>query len=112
MKRPPFRGGALQRGIIDRARTLGWSAAHFHPLQGKDGRWLTPVAADGKGFVDLILTRERLVAVEVKGDGDSLGPEQREWRDRFLNAGVEWYCWSPRDFPDEVDRILKHRGRP
>ncbi len=111
-RKPPFRGGALQKGIIDRAHTYGWHAAHFYKVQVKPGVSITPVAADGKGFVDLILVRERLIAVEVKGDGDRLKPEQEEWRDRFLNAGVEWYAWAPRDYPDEVDRVLRHRGRP
>lgn len=108
----PLRGKELQAGIIDLARTLGWRVAHFPPIRTSRGGkswWLTPVAADGKGFPDLLLTRERILVAEVKGDGDSLRPEQREWHTAFRLAGVEAYVWKPRDWPETILEVLRTR---
>jgi VRR-NUC domain len=111
------KGKELQKGVVDLGRTLGWTVAHFmsvpvkfpsQPLQ-----WRTPVAADGKGFPDLILVRERVIAVEIKGDGDSLKPEQEKWLTAFRIAGIEAFVWGPKDWgPDGVvETELKRRAR-
>lgn len=69
--------------------------------------WATPNAADSKGFPDLILVRERLIAVEVKGDGDTLRPQQKMWLERLSAAGVETYVWTRREWRDgTVDATL------
>ncbi len=102
----PIRGKALQKTVIDWAHTRGWHAAHFPAVETVKG-WRTAVAADAKGFPDIILVRERLIAVEIKGDGDSLKPDQIEWRDRFQRAGIEFYVVTPKDWPDNVMEILK-----
>jgi hypothetical protein len=65
------------------------------------------VAADGKGFPDLLLVRDRVVALEVKGDGDSLKPEQELWGKAFEAAGVDWLVVTPKLWRDgTVDRVL------
>lgn len=80
-------GAEIQTAIIELAHILGYRVAHFRPARTKHG-WRTAVGADGKGFPDLLLVRDKVVAIEVKGDGDSLSPEQREWLESFDRAGV------------------------
>ena len=81
-------GAEMQTGIIDTARLCGWTVAHFRPARTKHG-WATPVAADGKGFPDLVLVHpERGIRfVEVKGSSDRVRPEQQMWIDRINEAG-------------------------
>lgn len=100
----------FQDQIIAVARLLGWRAAHFRPAMTKAGNWVTAVAADGKGFPDLVLVRERLVFVELKSQRGRLTTEQAEWIRDFGRAGVEVYVWRPTDF-DEAYAILQRRGR-
>jgi hypothetical protein len=100
-------GKVLQDAIVEAARFNGWVAAHFTPAQ-IEGRWRTPYAYDTKGFPDLILVRDRLVAVEVKGDGDSLRAEQRTWLMLLDTAAVETHVWTPADLRSgRIDTILK-----
>ena len=49
------------------------------------------------------------MVAEVKGDGDSMRPEQREWHTAFRLAGVEAYVWKPRDWPDAIMEVLRTR---
>lgn len=109
--RRPLRGKPLQKGIIQLGRQLGWRVAHFPPIRVEWG-YQTPVAADGRGFPDLILVRDRVVIAEVKGDGDSVKPHQQVWLDAFAMAGQEVYVWTPRDWAEGViERILTTRSR-
>jgi hypothetical protein len=64
------------------------------------------LAADSKGFPDLLCFRERVVAIEVKGDGDRIKPDQREWGERLGRAMVEYYVIRPADWPDKAKEIL------
>ena len=106
------REDAFQRRVIDLAHARGWEVAHFRRVlvTRKDGSmfWETPVAADGKGFPDLELVRDRLIKAELKRESKSdarLSADQQRWRDRYAMAGVEWYCWRPSDWP-EIERVL------
>ena len=109
--REPLRGRELQKGIIDLARRLGWRVAHTPPVLTKHG-WRTAVAADGKGFPDLLLVRERCVVAEVKGDGDYLKPEQSAWLTAFRMAGIEAYVWTPVLWLDgTIEEALRARRR-
>lgn len=70
-----------QQQVVDLAQALRWRVAHFRPARTLDG-WRTAVAADGKGFPDLVLVRgPRLLFVELKTDrtGSKLSPEQQQW---------------------------------
>ena len=96
----------FQRQVIDLARLYGWRCAHFRPAQNSHGQWRTPVAADGKGFPDLVLVRDRVVFVELKAARGRATPEQREWLAALRHAGVEAYLWRPRDF-DDLHDVLK-----
>jgi len=111
MTREPLRGRPLQKGIIDMARRLGWRVAHFPPVPTERG-WRTPVAADGKGFPDLLMVRDRLIVAEVKGDTDRLRREQQTWLDSFRLAGVAAHVWTPEQWlSGEIESILRARSQ-
>jgi len=100
----------FQRTVIDLAHHMGWHVAHFRTAmtrKTKEGKpvWVTPVQADGKGFPDLVLVRDRVVFVELKAEKGRLSPEQAEWRDWLIGAGQEWYCWKPSDWPSLQERL-------
>jgi hypothetical protein len=107
-KRLPLRGGPLQKEIIAAGHRKGWKVAHFTQVfDGKRNIWRTPAVADGKGWPDLVLVRDRLVVVEVKGDGDKLRADQERWIAALLKAGVETYVWTPVEwFDGTVDKVL------
>lgn len=98
-------GKSLQKAVIDYARSRGWHCAHFPSVETKQG-WRTAVAADAKGWPDAFMLRERPVVIEFKGDGDTIRPEQQQWREWFERAGVEHYFITPKDWPDRVVEIL------
>lgn len=110
-RRQPLAGRPLQKGIIDLARRLGWRVAHTPPVLTKFG-WRTPVAADGKGFPDLLLVRERALVAEIKGDGDRLTKEQSTWLSAFRIAGIEAHVWTPEGWIDgSIEETLRVRNR-
>ena len=96
-----------QRTIIELARTLGWRVAHFRPAETKKG-WRTPVEADGAGFPDLVLTRDRVIFAELKREGKSPRQDQVEWLNGLAKAGAEVYVWTLADY-DEIVRVLSQR---
>lgn len=93
-----------QETIIDLAHAFGWRVAHFRPARTDKG-WRTPVAADGKGFPDLVLVRDRVIFVEMKREGESPRPDQIEWLNDLRSAGAEVYVWTIADYY-EAARIL------
>jgi VRR-NUC domain-containing protein len=96
----------LQNAVIDLARQLGWKVAHFRPAQTKHG-WRTPVQADGRGFPDLILARDRLIAAELKTDTGRLTDHQEAWLTTLEHAGVTTAVWRPADWWDgTIDQAL------
>ena len=97
-----------QKQVIELARLFKWRVAHFRPAQTKHG-WVTPVAADGKGFPDLILVRDRVIAAELKAPGKKLTPDQIAWRNAFADASCESYVWQPSDW-DSIVEILRRRA--
>lgn len=79
VKAKPMSEAELQSAIIGLARLLGWRVAHFRTANTVQG-WMTPVAADGKGFPDLCMVRgRRLLFVELKAEKGRLSAEQDEW---------------------------------
>ena len=100
-------GKELQKAIIHLARLRGWKVAHFPTIQDARGTWRTPVAADGKGFPDLLLVKDRIVIAEIKGKGDRVREDQEDWITRFRIANVETYVWQPGHWTDgTIDAIL------
>jgi hypothetical protein len=102
--------GAWESTVIDAARLFGWRVAHFRPALTKHG-WRTPVAADGKGWPDLVLVRERVIYAELKSGSGRLTPEQEEWITRLRNAGQEVYVWHDTQL-EAVVAILRKRVTP
>lgn len=99
--------GQLQGAVIDAAHILRWKVAHFRPARTKHG-WQTAVGADGKGFPDLSLFRERIVFAELKVEYRKLSAEQEYWRDWIIEAGGEWYQWREKDWlSGEIEKILR-----
>jgi hypothetical protein len=99
----------FQDQVIAFAQLHGWKVAHFRKVrvQRKDGSvyWETPVQADGKGFPDLMLTRERVIYAELKSKTGRFEPEQKEWAAALVIAKQEVYGWRPADWP-EIERVL------
>lgn len=98
-----------QRDIVRLARTLGWRVAYFRPAQTSKG-WRTAVGADGAGFPDLVLVRDRILYVELKNERGKLTVEQLEWRAAIEVGGGEWHLWRPDDLDDAM-KVLLHRER-
>ena len=113
MKTQRMSGKALQKSIIDLAHLYNWKCAHFQSVLAtrKDGSasWRTPVQADGKGFPDVFMVRDRrALAVEVKGDGDTVKPEQAAWHYAIGKTAVEMYVWTPESWRNgAVESILR-----
>lgn len=103
----------FQATVIDYARRRGWRVAHFRKAQNQRGDWRTPVAADGKGFPDLVLVRDRVLFIELKTDVGRLTREQKLWRDALLRAGIgshragsaDYDVWRPRDWNRIVEEL-------
>lgn len=87
----------LQRGVLDCARLFRWRVAHFRPARSAHG-WKTPVAADGAGFPDLVLVRERVLYRELKTGGGKLRREQAEWLTALEAAGCDVGVWRLSDW--------------
>jgi hypothetical protein len=99
----------LQQNIVDLAHLLGYKVAHFRPALMKQGGALvyrTPVAADGKGFPDLLLAKPgqpgRILVIECKSEKGQQSPEQLEWELAFKGC-CDYYLFRPSDW----DRIVE-----
>jgi hypothetical protein len=110
-------GGELQAKVIELAGFNGWRIAHFRSVKtsvrGGGFRYMTPVAADGKGFPDLLLVnpeRHVLMFREMKGPYEPLSPEQQNWGDWLTEAGQDWDVWRPKHWPDIVNTLTFGRG--
>jgi hypothetical protein len=91
----------FQKIVIDMSHLFGWRVAHFRPARvtrnGKE-TWETPVAADGRGFPDLVLAKAgRTLFRELKTNSGKVSDEQHEWlkatggkvwRPRHLDSGL------------------------
>lgn len=102
----------FQTLVIQIARHHGWRVAHFRKVrvQRRDGTvfWETPVAADGKGFLDLELVKgKRLIKAELKVGKNIQTDEQVEWFNAYLDAGIETYLWYPRHWPEIVKLLTQ-----
>ncbi len=101
----------LQDWIAQTARILGWRVFHTRPARTAKG-WRTPVSYDGKGFVDMVLVRDRVLWIEVKVASNTLSPEQTTWLEALRAAGQEAFVWSNRDWEDGiVEAVLRREAK-
>lgn len=100
----------FQDQIIELAHLCDWTVAHFRPAMKSDGSWRTAVQADGTGFPDLVLVRERVIFAEIKTEQGQPSPEQYCWLLGLKEAGQEVYLWQPSDW-EEVVEVLAKPGR-
>jgi hypothetical protein len=94
-----------QRKVIELAHLFHWRVAHFRTAMNARGVHMTPVAADGKGWPDLVLVNplhHRILFREVKADRGRLSPEQEQWGAWLTSAGQDWGVWQPRDWDTVV----------
>jgi hypothetical protein len=94
--------------FVKMARERGWHVAQFRPARtqvGGETQWRTPVGADGKGYPDFTLVRERIFWAELKGERGSLSPEQKVWIDKLRLAGAEVYVWKPRHMEEIIETL-------
>lgn len=99
----------FSKHVIKLAHDYGWKVARFHrmpvPREGKT-QWRTPVGADGKGYPDLTLVRERLLFAELKLRPNKPDVNQQRWHDWLTSAGCEAYVWND-GMLDEIEHLLR-----
>lgn len=92
--------------VIDLAHLYGWRVAHFTQAQvGRGGAWVTPIKADGKGYPDLTLARERVIFAELKVGYNKPTEEQLQWMLWLTGAGAEHHLWYPKDL-EQIQKTL------
>jgi hypothetical protein len=98
----------FQRLVIELARTLGWTVAHFHTIKDARRGWVTPAAADGAGFVDLVLVgRDQVLFRELKTRRGVLSVDQKAWGTILERNGADYSVWRPADW---AERIITELG--
>lgn len=102
----------LQSAVLDLAQLLGWKCAHFRPAQTQTGRWVTPVAADGVGFPDLVMVRGgTIVFAELKSARGRVSLSQEMWLSELAHCSqstVITCVWRPADWlSGEVEAVLR-----
>ena len=100
----------IQEAAIELGRARRYMVLHITSVKDSRGYHRTPVSADGKGFPDLLFVGRKVVAVEVKGDGDKITPEQERWLAQFEKAGIETLLLTSKDYRtrglDELEALL------
>jgi len=105
----------FQQDIVTLAQFFGWRVLWVRPvrIQRKDGTYYyeTPVAANGKGWFDTFLVKERgdnkrMIWAEIKTDSGTLDPDQIAWQQAVNAAGGTAVVWRPRDM-NAIQRELE-----
>lgn len=110
-KAPEVSEAEFQKAVIDAAHFNGWTVAHFRTALTASGRHITPVAADGKGFPDLVLVKAGVGVMfrELKKDSGKVAVDQQAWLNVLQGSGADADVWRPRDWPD-IEAQLSQRG--
>ena len=80
-------------------------------------RWLSPVKADGKGWLDMFIIDPLgggALVREAKGEREATTPEQREWMAWWKANGFDVDVWRPSDLRSgrieaELRGLVAHR---
>lgn len=104
----------FQRAVLALAKLHHLHVAHFRAAMTGKGRWVTPVAADGKGYPDLTAVGPGgVIWRELKAERGRLSPEQCLWIERLREAGADVAVWRPRDLADgTVAATLARLAKP
>lgn len=93
-----------KRHVISIATLCGWKCCHVSPAMTKRGKWTTPTSV--KGWPDWCMYRPGdFLFAELKSDIGVLSVEQNAVLADLKAAGVDVYCWAPRD-REHVERRL------
>lgn len=101
----------FQTVVCDLAHQHGWKVAHFRKVrvQRADGSvyWETPVAEDGKGWLDLVLARagSPIIIAELKVGRNTPTPEQWEWVHLLRATGNDVRIWYPSDWQEIIETL-------
>jgi hypothetical protein len=99
-------GKQISDAAVALAHSKGYIAAHFSPARVRDS-FITNYAYDSKGFPDLILVGPKVLAIEVKGDGDTISEAQEGWLAAFERAGVQTLLLTSKGWrAGELEAIL------
>lgn len=75
--------------VIDFAIRAGWRVLHVYDMR----------RSVGTGWPDLFAVRgRRVVAAELKLEGEHPTADQSTWLECLAGAGIETYLWRPADF--------------
>lgn len=102
---------AFHSYFVKIARQQGWHIAQFRAARMQDGEWRTPVGADGKGYPDFTLVRERVLWAELKSEKGRLSVSQKVWIEKLRQTGAEVYVWRPSDLPAILDVLRPMSAR-
>lgn len=97
-KRKRLSGKVMSDAAVELAHQRGYIVAHFTNVQDARGFYRTSYAYDAKGFPDLILVGPKFIAIEVKGEGDTLTDDQKGWILAFELVGLEAHVLTPKMF--------------
>lgn len=98
----------FQKCVLDLAKLCGWRAVVTRKVlvKGKGGmRYETPFNAEGIGTFDCDFYRERNFKAELKAKGGTVSDDQKQWKLRYDQAGVENYIWWPKNW-DEIVKVF------
>lgn len=99
LAKPPETEAGFQQAVIQLAQHKGWRIAHFRKAHTRDGRVITPVAADGAGWPDLVLVGHgRIMFRELKTDTGRLSAAQEMWGMALREGRQNWDVWRPKDW--------------
>lgn len=99
----------FQKTVIEYAQARGWKVAHFRKARTKKG-WRTAVAANGKGFPDLLMVHPEnrwTIAAELKVPPNELSEEQEDWISWLERGRTPAYWWYPKDW-EEIEGVLTY----
>lgn len=98
----------LEDWLLDLCQVTHWHTVHFRPAMLKDGRYVTPVAGQAKGYVDYSLFKpgHYPCLVELKSEDGISSPEQLAWGIILKQCkGVRYILVKPSN-REELEAIL------